>query len=108
MKALVVKGHKKYKGKEFEVAQWCNDWFSLNVEKDTKIVRPTLLAFTEEGIKEIVEGGDSGVLFALFRITKAPEWARKKGYIVTFKPAMFSSTIKRELVRQKIYDKTRA
>lgn len=62
--AVVRRG--KYKGKEFAVLQWRNDWFTLDTE-DGKPFAPSSLAFTEGGFKAIETHKNNGTLFEQFR-----------------------------------------
>ena len=68
MKALVVKG--KHKGKEIEISQWCNDWFTSNTgdwEIDRKPFSPTMLAFTMDDL-EVIQNHNPGIMFRLFAV----------------------------------------
>lgn len=78
MRALILKG--RGMGREVEVSQWCNDWFTL--EGYVQPFSPTSLAFTPLGMKEIKEHKNNGMLFVEF------EWVLIKGkdiYCLTFK-----------------------
>ncbi len=79
MKAIVLRG--KNKGKVVEISQWCNDWFS--VEDDVSIYSPGELAFTEQGMDEILKHKNNGTLFAEFEVCIAPSWTAN--YIYKFK-----------------------
>lgn len=74
MRALVTRG--KFKGKVFDVSQWCNDWFTLVptegvyplTEKEyIEIIRrpfsPASLAFTVKDFEKIVQHNNNGMLF---------------------------------------------
>lgn len=69
MKALITRG--KNKGREVEISQWCNDWFSINTG-DPMIDRlpfsPSSLAFTREDMETIRTHKNNGILFNLFGI----------------------------------------
>lgn len=62
MKALVIRG--KDIGKEVEISQWCNDWFSIM--NSNKIFSPTSLAFTFQDFQFIKNHNNNGVLFKEF------------------------------------------
>lgn len=83
MKALVLRG--KQKGKEFEVSQWCNNWFTLNsdlIEVATKPFNPSSLAFTAEGIETVKNHHNNGVLFEEYEVVPSKA---KKPYGFTFR-----------------------
>jgi len=76
MKALILKG--KYTGKEIEISQWCNDWFTLDPEKNEDltdaqkrdIIRspfsPVSLAFDHGTFEVIRKHKNNGQLFVEF------------------------------------------
>lgn len=76
MKALILKG--KYAGKEVEVSQWCNDWFTLDPRKNEdltddqqlEILRkpfsPSSLAFSISDFFTIKKHKNNGTLFGEF------------------------------------------
>ncbi len=76
MKALILKG--KYTGKEVEVSQWCNDWFTLDPEKNEDLTEnqkleimrkpfsPSSLAFTYHDFLTIRQHTNNGMLFVWF------------------------------------------
>lgn len=74
--ATILKG--KFKGKEAKIQQWCNDWFSVVVEGQPKVVSPTLLQFTPEEFKKILAHKNNGMLLAWFEPTKELRFKRKK------------------------------
>lgn len=98
MRAVITKG--KYKGLVCEVSQWCNDWFTLDPRDNPEIsglnkiaimhkpFSPSSLGFTYQGIQEIQEHKNNGMLFAWYTIDvmKKP-WSGKTGvqYSWTFK-----------------------
>lgn len=76
MKALILRG--KYTGKEVEISQWCNDWFTLDPEKNKDLTEaqkrdiirspfnPTSLAFDHATFQVIREHKNNGQLFVEF------------------------------------------
>lgn len=71
MKALLIKG--KFKGQQVEVSQWCNDWFSVDIDIGNlvirrKIVSPTSLAFSYYDIEKIRNHDNNGMLFEMFYV----------------------------------------
>jgi len=93
MKALVIRG--KYAGREIEVSQWCNDWFTLDPRNDetltdaqhreimVKPFSPTQLAFTHTDFLEIERHKNNGVLFDEFEKKRVEnlgnyEWTFKR------------------------------
>jgi hypothetical protein len=64
MKAIIRTG--KHKGCKVEVVQWCNDWFSVNLNGEPKIVKPSALYFSLDLKTAIMEHDNNGVLFQLY------------------------------------------
>lgn len=64
MKALIVRG--KEKGKEVDVSQWANDWFSLDGYIDP--FSPEDIALTKEGMQKVVDDKRKGQLLNWFHI----------------------------------------
>lgn len=81
MKALILKG--QFAGKEAEISQWCNDWFTLQ-EYTHQPLSPSSLAFTSRGMKIIREHKNNGVLFEEFEVVGAPKPIHKQ-YRYTFR-----------------------
>ena len=70
MKAVIRKG--KLRGREVEISQWCNDWFTLDTGDpmiDRKPMSPSALAFTPDGILEIFAHKNNGMLLHWFEPT---------------------------------------
>lgn len=63
--ATIIKG--KNKGKEVKVCQFCNDWFSVDLEGMPLIVSPTMLQLTKEEMK-IFHKADRGHMDMLFTL----------------------------------------
>jgi len=74
--ATILEG--KFKGKEAEIKQWCDDWFSVEIDEFIKIVSPTSLQFTPEEFQVILEHNNNGMLLKLFEPTKNLRFKRKK------------------------------
>ncbi len=70
MKALIIKG--KYKNVFEEVNQWCNDWFMLNTIH--KPLSPTALLFTLQGMSEILDHKNNGLLLSWFEPVEKEEY----------------------------------
>ena len=83
MKAIILKG--KNKGKVVKISQWCNDWFTVDTGTmmDVKPFSPASLAFTVDGMSEILSHGNNGMMLTWFETTPSPAWTGK--YIFTFK-----------------------
>ena len=76
MKALILRG--KYTGKEIEISQWCNNWFTLDPQKNEDLTEaqkrdiirspfnPTSLAFKHDTFQVIREHKNNGKLFVDF------------------------------------------
>ena len=62
--ALIIKG--KNKGKEVKLHQWCNDWFSVELEDRALIVSPTMLELTPLEMLKVVRDEGKGIMFQLF------------------------------------------
>ena len=79
MKAIIKKG--KYKGEIVKINQWCNDWFTVDPRDNTNLsekqqidiirkpLSPSSLFFTAEGMKEILEHKNNGMLLNWFEPT---------------------------------------
>ena len=70
IKAIIRKG--KFKGKEVEISQWCNDWFMVrtgNIEIDRKPFSPSALAFEPQGMEKILKHKNNGMFLAWFEPT---------------------------------------
>ena len=74
--ATMLKG--KFKGKEVKILQWCNDWFSIEVDGFTKIVTPTSLQLTPKEMTDVLEYDNNGFLLSAFEPTKDGRFKRKR------------------------------
>lgn len=67
------------KGKDVQVGQWCNDWFTDNMGN---IYSPTEIQLTPEEAEKVKNHDNNGILFSLFKLndngtfTKIPLWKR--------------------------------
>jgi len=80
--ALVTSG--KHKSKECEVQQWCNDWFSVEVDGESLILDPRHIAFTPMMMDYIIGHKNNGTLFQEFE-TSIYTKEGQGPYIITFK-----------------------
>jgi hypothetical protein len=81
MIARLTKGKNKFK--EVEVCQWCNDWFSIEVDGRPKIVSPTALSFRSEDMFLIQNHNNNGSLFSEYKSVLSK--AEFTEYLYTFK-----------------------
>lgn len=58
----------KLKGKEAKISQFCNDWFSVDVEGVPKIVTPTSLILTASEVEMVRTTFNVGMLWTLFTL----------------------------------------
>ncbi|HEB13550.1 MAG TPA: hypothetical protein ENI13_01065 [candidate division CPR3 bacterium] len=87
MKAIIRRG--KHKGREVEISQWCNDWFTVNTGDpmiDRKPFSPTSLAFNVQGLDKIREHKNNGMLFNWFEIVDIRGFGE---YFFSFKKRKF-------------------
>ena len=68
----IIKG--KDKGREVEISQWCNDWFSAG----GKIYSPTQVELDLSEMKRVLEHKNNGLMFALFDLLSNGRFKRKK------------------------------
>lgn len=59
--ALLRRG--RFKDKQCEIHQWCNDWFAVMVNGTPLIVSPVSLVFTREEMAKIIAHENNGILF---------------------------------------------
>jgi len=73
--ATILKG--KFKGKEAKIKQWCDDWFSIEVDEFTKIVTPTSLQLTPQEMAKVLEHDNNGFMLRIFEPTLDGRFKRK-------------------------------
>jgi len=61
--AIVIRG--KYKNKKVMIQQWCNDWFSVDVDGLPVILSPTQLKLTPHEAENVALR-PTGFMFARF------------------------------------------
>jgi hypothetical protein len=70
----------KLKGKEATIRQFCNDWFSVDVEGVPKIVTPTSLILTVSEVGLVRESLNVGMLWTLFTLSDDGVFKRRKRF----------------------------
>ncbi len=55
-----------YRNKLVDVIQWCNDWFSIELDWEEKVVTPSSLIFDKAGMIQIIEHKNNGTLLHEF------------------------------------------
>lgn len=73
-----------YRGKLVEVMQWCNDWFSIELDGRPKIVSPSTLLFDYDTHQLVLKHKNNGIMLKIFE----PVTNVKRGvgeYLFTFK-----------------------
>src|SRR5258708_8239990 len=74
--ALIIKG--KNKGKFVKLHQWCNDWFSVELEGKPIIVSPTMLQFSIQETYDITHSGDNGFLLNKYELGSDARFHKKR------------------------------
>lgn len=59
----IIKGRDK--GKEVEISQWCNNWFS---GKNGKIYSPTQIQLTLDEMSDVLTHNNNGYMFAVYEL----------------------------------------